>query len=113
MSNPVTKVNKGGQQPVDEHQLVLRAGAHSTLPRPGGKPGPVTLMPRRTYLGNELSNHSGRQPRDPPVADDHCTRHVPHHAAMIDDPELDVPSLTVHEVVRTVHAVLPRRRRAL
>ncbi|MFE0143005.1 hypothetical protein ACFWZ8_21915, partial [[Kitasatospora] papulosa] len=32
-------------------------------------------------------------------ADDRCARHVPHHSTMIDDPELDVSPLTVHELV--------------
>jgi hypothetical protein len=56
-------------------------------------------MPQRTYLGNEFSDHSGRQTRDPPVADDRSASRVPHHAAMIADPELDVSPPTVHELV--------------
>ncbi|MFD7973207.1 hypothetical protein, partial [Streptomyces clavifer] len=47
----------------------------------------------------EFSDHSGRQARDLSVADDRCARHVPHHTTMIDDPELDVSPLTVHELV--------------
>ncbi len=86
MSNPVAKVHERGQEPVDEDHAVLRTSAHRTLPRPGRKPGLVPLMPQRSHLSNEFSDHSCRQARDPPVADDRCARHVPHHAAMIADP---------------------------
>ncbi|MCK1823787.1 hypothetical protein MTQ10_30490, partial [Streptomyces sp. XM83C] len=44
----------------------------------------------------------GRQARDPPVADDRCTRHIPHHTTMIDDRELDASPPTVHELVSSV-----------
>jgi hypothetical protein len=37
----MTEMHQRGQQPVDEHQLVLRADAHAPLPLPGGKPGLV------------------------------------------------------------------------
>ncbi len=40
--------------------------------------------------------------RDPPVADDRCTRRVAHHTTMIDDQELDASPPTVHEPVRAV-----------
>jgi hypothetical protein len=93
-------VHEGGQEPVDEHQPVLRAPAQRPLPRPGGKPGLVPFMPQRTKLSHEFSNHTGRQARDPPVADDRCTRRVPHHKTMIDDQKLDASPLTVHELVR-------------
>ncbi|MFE3337861.1 hypothetical protein ACFXKE_40470, partial [Streptomyces sp. NPDC059202] len=59
----------------------------------------MTLMPQRIHLGDELSNHLGRHARDPTVADDHCTRRVPHHPTMIDHPRLDVSPPTVHELV--------------
>ncbi|MGW1408466.1 ALF repeat-containing protein [Streptomyces sp. NPDC002403] len=58
--------------------------------------------PQRPHLSDEFRDHGGRQARDPPVADDRCARHVPHHTSMINDPELDVPPLTVHELVRGV-----------
>lgn len=83
MSDPVTKMDTIRQQSVDEHQLVLRAGAHSRFPRPGGKPALVTLMPQRTDLDNEIGDHSYCQARDPPVADDRCTSRIPHHPPMI------------------------------
>lgn len=60
MSNPVAKVHERGQEPVDEHHLVLRTSAHGTLPRPGRKPRLVPLMPQRPHFSNEFSNHSGR-----------------------------------------------------
>ena len=80
---------RGGQEPVDEDQPVLRHRAHSTLPRPGRKPGLVPFMPQRADLTPEFSDHVGRQVRDPPVTDDRCTRRVPHHTTMIGDQELD------------------------
>jgi hypothetical protein len=46
-------------------------------------------MPRRTQLGYGFSNHLGRQARDPPVADDRCTRRVLHHTTMINDQQRD------------------------
>ena len=60
MSNPMTKVHQRGQEPVDEHHLVLRTSAHGTLPLPGRKFGLVPLMPQRAHLSNKFSNHSGR-----------------------------------------------------
>lgn len=86
MSHSVAKVHERGQEPVDENHAVLRTSANRTLPRPGRKPGLMTFMPQRPHLSNGFSDHSGRQARDPPVADDRCARHVPHHTAMIADP---------------------------
>lgn len=100
MGDPVSGVHEGGQEPVDEHQPVLRACAHSPFPRPGSEPGLVTLVPQRADFRYEFSNHVNRQARDPPVADDRCTRRVPHQMTMIDDQEPDVSPLTVHELVR-------------
>ncbi len=57
MSSPVTEVDEGGQESVDEHQPVLRAGTHGPLPRSTGKSGLVTLMPQRAYLGHEFGDH--------------------------------------------------------
>jgi hypothetical protein len=84
----------------NEDHTVLRAGAHGALPRPGSKPLLVPFVPLRPYLGDEFSNHSGRQARDPPAADNCSASRVPHHTAMIADPELDVSPPTVHELVR-------------
>lgn len=99
MSGPVAEMDEGGQEPVDEHEPVLRTGAHSTLPRPRGQLGLVTLMPRRAQLGDEFSDHIGRQARNPAIAEDHCTSHGPHHPTMINHPGLDVSPPTVHELV--------------
>ncbi len=77
MSNPMAKVHERGQEPVDEHQPVLRAGTHGTLPRPRGQLGLVPFMPQQAYQGDEFSDHTGRQPRDPAIADDHRTSHSP------------------------------------
>ncbi|MFI8917392.1 hypothetical protein ACIGW4_38145, partial [Streptomyces sp. NPDC053513] len=95
----MTEMDEGGQKPVDEHQPVLRTGAHGPLPRPGGKRGLVTLMPQRADLGDEFSNHLSCQARDPAIADDRCTSRVPHHSTMINHLRLDVSPLTVHELV--------------
>lgn len=83
MGDPVTEMDQRGQQPVDEHQPLLRAGAHRPLPRASGKPRLMTLMPQRPALLDEFSNHSGSQPRDPPIADDHRARRDTHHPTMI------------------------------
>lgn len=99
VGNPVTKVDQGGQQAVDEHQAVFRTAAHGPLPRSGSKPGLVTLMPQRPDLRDEFSNHSARQARDPPVADDRCSSRVPHHPTMINHHGLDNSPLNVHELV--------------
>ncbi len=98
MRDAVTEMDERGQEPIDEHQPVLRAGAYGPLPRPGHQSGLVPLMPQRSYVGYEFGNHIGRQPRDPPVADDHCPHRVPHHATMINDEELDAAPPTMHEL---------------
>ncbi|MFD3998955.1 hypothetical protein [Streptomyces sp. NPDC058583] len=59
----------------------------------------MTLMPQRANLGDEFSDHIGRQTRDSAVADDHCTKRAPHHPAMIDHPRIEVSPLTAHELV--------------
>ncbi|MFF2206061.1 hypothetical protein [Streptomyces sp. NPDC058145] len=92
--------NQRGQEPVDEYQPVLRAGAYGPLTRPGRELGVVPFVPQRTNLSDKFSDHIGRQARDPPVADDCCTTRAPHHTTMIDDQELDGSPPIVHEVVR-------------
>ncbi|MGV9349093.1 hypothetical protein ACWDSD_30660 [Streptomyces spiralis] len=67
----MTKMDERGQEPVDEHQPVLRTDAHSPLPHASGKPRLVTLLPQRAASTREFSNHSGSQTRNPPIADDH------------------------------------------
>ncbi|CAL9324133.1 hypothetical protein SUDANB66_06494 (plasmid) [Streptomyces sp. SudanB66_2053] len=67
MGDPVPKVDKHGQQPVDEPQPVLCAGAHGPLPRSGGKPRLVTLLPQGAALLDEFNKHSCRQAHDPPI----------------------------------------------
>jgi hypothetical protein len=95
-------MNQGGEQPIDEHQTVLRTGAYCSLPLPGGEPGLVVLVPQRADLNNEFSNHFGCQASDPPVASDHCTSRIPHHTTMINNQEPDVSPPTVHELVKGV-----------
>jgi len=96
----VSQVHEGGQDPIDEDLPALRASAPSAPPWPGDKSGLVPFMAQRAKLSHEFSDHAGRQAGDPPVADDRCTRRVPHHMTMIDDQEPDVSPLTVHELVR-------------
>ncbi|WP_256337805.1 hypothetical protein, partial [Streptomyces fradiae] len=91
-------MDESGQEPVDEDEPVLRAGAHGPLPRPGRKPGLVPFTPQRAQFGHEFSDHVSRQTRDPPVADDRCTRCVPHHTTMIDDQERNASPPTMHEL---------------
>ncbi|MFJ2565483.1 MULTISPECIES: hypothetical protein [unclassified Streptomyces] len=98
----MTEIDERGQEPVDEDQLVFGAGAHGPLPGPGHEPCLALFVPQQSYLGEEFSDHIGRQARDPPVADDCCTRRVPHHTTMIDDQELDASPPTVHEFVEVV-----------
>jgi hypothetical protein len=100
MRGGMPEVHERGQEPVDEHQPVLRTRAHSTLPRPGRKLGLMPFVPQRGYHSDEFSDHVGRQARDPPVSDDRCTRGVPHHTIMIDDQKLDASPPTVHELVK-------------
>ncbi|GGR65912.1 hypothetical protein GCM10010282_68640 [Streptomyces roseolus] len=64
MGDPVTEMDEHGQEPVDEHQPVLRVGSHTPLPRPGGQLCLLTLMPQRAQLRDEFSDHIGRQARD-------------------------------------------------
>jgi hypothetical protein len=97
----VSQMHERGREPVDEHQPVLRARAHRQPPRPGRELGLVPLMPQRSHLSYKFSDHIRRQARDPSIADDHCTRRVPHHTTMIDDGELDTSPPTMHELVRT------------
>jgi hypothetical protein len=92
-------MDKRGQQPVDEHQPVLRAGAQGPFPWPGREPGLVPFVPQRAYLKAQFSDPGGRQTSDSPVADDHCTRRVLHHPTMINDQELDASPPTMHELV--------------
>lgn len=87
MSNPMAKVHERGQEPVDEHHLVLRTSAHRTLLLPGRKPGVVALMPQRAYFDREFIDHGGRETLHPPVADDRSASRVPHHTTMIVEPE--------------------------
>ncbi|MFI9723915.1 hypothetical protein ACIHFE_30400 [Streptomyces sp. NPDC052396] len=96
------ELHEGGQQPVDEDQLVPGPGPDSPLPVPGGKPGLVTLMPQRADLGNEFGDHRRRRPRDPLVPDNRSPD--PHHAgATIKEPtrhgQLRTSPLAGHQTV--------------
>ncbi|GHA49658.1 hypothetical protein GCM10010329_84840 [Streptomyces spiroverticillatus] len=100
MGGSMTQVDQGGQQPVNEDQLVLRTSPRGTLPWPGGKPGLMARMPQRAHLNDEFTDHIGRQAGDPTVADDRCPTHVPDHPSMVGHEGLDVSPLTVHELVK-------------
>ncbi|MFJ4153001.1 hypothetical protein ACIP10_36285 [Streptomyces galbus] len=45
VSSCVARVDEGGQEPVDENQLVLGASADGPLPRPGLQSRPMSLVP--------------------------------------------------------------------
>jgi hypothetical protein len=66
-------------------------------------------MPQRPYLRNQFSDHTDRQARDSPVPDNRCTSPVPHHTTMIDDRDLDVSPLTVHELIRDQRSYVTHR----
>ncbi|MFD3730420.1 hypothetical protein [Streptomyces sp. NPDC058632] len=95
----MTKMDESCQQPIDEDQLVFRPAAHGPLPWPRDQLGLVALMPQRTYLSHEFSDHIARQASSPTVADDHCTSPVPHHPTMINHHRLDASPLVAHELV--------------
>ncbi|MDQ1034332.1 hypothetical protein QFZ75_000748 [Streptomyces sp. V3I8] len=76
MGGAMAKVDESGEEPVDEHQLVFRCGAHGPATGTRRETGLVPLVPQRDYLGDEFSVHSGRQPRDPPASHDRCTYSV-------------------------------------
>lgn len=61
MRGPVTEMHERGQEPVDEHQPMLRARAHRPLPWPGRELDLVPFMPQRPHLRDEFSDHLGRQ----------------------------------------------------
>ncbi|WP_316744717.1 hypothetical protein [Streptomyces sp. MK7] len=52
-------MHERGQEPVDEHQLLLRTRAHGPLPWRGRELGLVSYVPRRARLGDEFSDHLG------------------------------------------------------
>ncbi|MGX1274757.1 hypothetical protein RKD18_007951 [Streptomyces phaeoluteigriseus] len=56
MGDSVTEMDKRGQEPADEQQPVLRAGAHGPLPRSSGKPCLVTLLSQRVDPLDEFNN---------------------------------------------------------
>jgi hypothetical protein len=85
---PVTEMDESGQEPVDEHQPMLRTGTDRALSRSGRKRGLVPLVPQRTYLGYEFSDHTSRQAGDPAVSDDRLTCPVSRHPIMINDQAL-------------------------
>ncbi|MEU0235661.1 MULTISPECIES: hypothetical protein [unclassified Streptomyces] len=62
MSDTVTEMDESGQEPVDEHRLVLSTGAYGPLPRSRGQRGPVTLMPQRAQPSDKFSDHSVGKP---------------------------------------------------
>jgi hypothetical protein len=83
-------MDRGRQQPVDEHQLVLRTSACGPLPLPGGETGLMAHVPQPADLSNESSDHIRRQAHDPPDTGDHCTSRVPHHMTVINNQGPDV-----------------------
>ncbi len=100
MRGTVAKVDERGQEPVDKDQPVHCPGANGPFPWPGLQSHLVPFMPQQTDLHAEFGYHLARQTCDPPIADDRCTRPLPHHTNMIRD-QAPTPHLpTMHEVVR-------------
>lgn len=51
MGDSVAEMVGRGEEPIDEHQPVLRTGTRSTPSQPRGQLGLMTLMPQRAQLG--------------------------------------------------------------
>ncbi|GHE74642.1 hypothetical protein GCM10018771_65860 [Streptomyces cellulosae] len=60
MRGGMPEVHERGQKPVDEHQPVLRSGAHSALPRTGRKPGLVPFVPQRSKTVSYVVRRTSR-----------------------------------------------------
>ncbi|MEJ8667518.1 hypothetical protein WKI71_00070 [Streptomyces sp. MS1.AVA.1] len=97
----MAQTHQGGQQSVDEDELVLRPGSHSPLSRPSRQPSLMPLVPQWPDLSNEFSDHIRRQPRDPVLRHDQLTHPSPHHAQFNEHLSAE-PRPTVHEVVKAV-----------
>jgi hypothetical protein len=69
----VAKVHERGQQSINEDQFVLRSGAYCPAPWSRREPSLMLFMPQRSNLGDEFSDHNGRQPRDLSTPDDRRT----------------------------------------
>jgi hypothetical protein len=50
VGDTVTQAHQGGQQPVHEDQLVPGAGTDGSLPRAGGQPRLLPVVPHRPQL---------------------------------------------------------------
>ncbi|GAA2494421.1 hypothetical protein GCM10023100_10580 [Actinocorallia cavernae] len=79
MGDAVPEMHEGGKHPVSEDQFVLRPGTHDPLPRPVKEYGLMPLVPQRTDLCHEFSDHLGCRPNDPSTPENRCTRLGPHH----------------------------------
>jgi hypothetical protein len=56
VSDTVPKVDQGGQEPVDEDQLVLRPRTHSPTTRTISQLGISSGLPHRPQLGHQISD---------------------------------------------------------
>lgn len=79
MGGAMTKADEGGQDPIDEDQLVFRPGTRGPTTGTRGETSLVPLVPQRADLGDEFGDHSRLQPRDPLASRDRCTYPAPHH----------------------------------
>ncbi|WP_406053642.1 hypothetical protein OG462_44055 [Streptomyces sp. NBC_01077] len=68
---------------ISEDQLVLRVGACCRAPWSRREPILMPSMPQRAKLGDEFSDHVGRQPRVLSTPDDRRTAQFPTAQAMI------------------------------
>ena len=102
MGGAMTKVEEGGQEPIDEDQLVFRPGTRGPTTGTRGETSLVPLVPQRADLGDEFGDHSRLQPRDPLASRDRCTYPAPHHTGHDPRSRPQRATPTMHELVRAV-----------
>ncbi|MGW4385476.1 hypothetical protein [Streptomyces sp. NPDC004685] len=76
----MAEVDRRGQDPVDEDELVLGTGADSSPTWSRDECRPMPLVPQRADLRDEFGDHLRIRSGDLLTADDRRTRPVPHHA---------------------------------
>ncbi|MCX4564428.1 hypothetical protein OHA02_50700 [Streptomyces phaeochromogenes] len=58
----MTKVDEGGQESIDEDQLVFRPGTHGPATGTRRETSLVPLVPQRADLRDKFGDHTGLQP---------------------------------------------------
>jgi hypothetical protein len=72
-------MDKGGQQPVEEHQPVPGTGSDRPPPRPIGQPRILARLPARSHLGDQLGQDLPGQSGHPAIGDSGDTGQTPGH----------------------------------